>query len=89
MRRVLAAVKFSDHHAAFGAHLRRLREARKWTQEQLADEAELGRATIQFLEYGTKSATLDTLLALSRALQLPLLELLRIEGLTDQPLPKP
>jgi|GEM_PF-4158758 len=81
-------MKFPDQHAVFGTHLRHLREARQMTQEALADEADLGRATIQLAEYGAKSPSLDTLLALSQALQISLLELLRIDGLTDHPLPR-
>lgn len=49
--------------------IRRLREAKDWTQEQLATRACLSFAAIQFLESGrTKHPRVDTLQRLARAL---------------------
>lgn len=61
---------------AFGVHLRHLRKERRLTQQALADEAELSWPTVQRVEAGTQSATLDVLGALAKALQLPLAQLM-------------
>ena len=57
---------------AFGKALREIRKAKGYTQETLAFECELDRTYISLLELGRNSPTLDTLLALSRALGIPL-----------------
>jgi transcriptional regulator with XRE-family HTH domain len=57
---------------AFGTHLRQLREARGFSQQALADHADVAKATIQRIENAQYSATLDVLLSLSYALQIPL-----------------
>jgi transcriptional regulator with XRE-family HTH domain len=57
---------------AFGTHLRELRKQRGLSQQALADEADISWPTVQRVEAGTQSPTLDVLGALARALQLPL-----------------
>ncbi len=57
---------------AFGKALREIRKEKGYTQETLAFECELDRTYISLLELGSNSPTLDTLLALSRALGIPL-----------------
>ena len=64
---------------AFGVHLRALRKARGFSQQALADEADLSWPTIQRMEAGTQVASLDVLASLARALELPLRELVNIE----------
>lgn len=60
--------------AAFGASVRRLREAitdergRKLTQEGLAHRAELERSYIGQIESGKRNVTLDNIHRLARAL---------------------
>lgn len=55
--------------AGLAGTLRRLREARDWTQADLAKCAGLAFSSIQALESGrTKSPTLDTLRSLAEAL---------------------
>lgn len=61
--------------AAFGAVLRELRLQRSLTQEQLADEADLDRTFISYLEHAHRSPSLDTMLAISRGLRIPLAQL--------------
>lgn len=58
--------------AVFGAVLRELRIQRALSQEKLALEAGLNRTYISLLELGQRLPSLDTMLALSRALQVPL-----------------
>jgi transcriptional regulator with XRE-family HTH domain len=55
----------------FGAVLRRARERAGMTQEQLAFKADLDRTYISRLEHDRMSPTLDTLLQLGDALDVP------------------
>jgi transcriptional regulator with XRE-family HTH domain len=65
---------------AFGTHLRDLRKQRGLSQQALADEADLSWPTVQRVEAGTQSATLDVLGSLAKALQLPLALLMTFSG---------
>lgn len=75
-------------HAAgilsFGHHLRRLRKARKLTQEALADYAEISRPTVQRIEKGQAAPTLEVLLSLAQVLQVPLRDLIDAPGISPQ-----
>ena len=66
---------------AFGRHLRLLRDARGFSQQALADYADVAKPTIQRIEKGQAAATLDILLSLSRALQVPFRELMDAPGI--------
>ena len=61
---------------AFGQHLRRLREARGWSQQALADVADVSKPTIYRLETARYSVTLDVLASLAQGLEMPLSELM-------------
>jgi transcriptional regulator with XRE-family HTH domain len=61
---------------AFGVHLRTLRERRGWSQQALADYADVAKLTVQRIEHAKGAPTLDVLISLARALQLPLRELM-------------
>lgn len=65
---------------AFGQHLRRLREARGWSQQALADVADVSKPTIYRIETARYAVTLDTLLSLAQALEIPLAELVSFTG---------
>ena len=66
---------------AFGVVLIRLRRQRSMTQQRLAAEADLDRTYISYLENGHRSPSLDTMLAISRALCISLAQLASlIEG---------
>ena len=80
----LATVKHAAGILAFGHHLRRLRRARKLTQEALADYAEISRPTVQRMEKGQTSPSLEVLLSLAQVLQVPLRDLLDAPGITPQ-----
>lgn len=69
------------HNQAFGRVLRAERLAEGVSQEQLAFDAGLDRPYISLLELGQRSPSLDTLVALCRALKVTLSELAgRIEA---------
>lgn len=71
-----ASVKNPASIEAFGLHLRKLREERGWSQQALADYADIAKLTVQRIEHAKGAPTLDVLVSLARALHLPLRELL-------------
>lgn len=80
----LATVKHAAGILAFGHHLRRLRRARKLTQEALADYAEISRPTVQRMEKGQAAPSLEILLSLAQVLQVPLRDLVDAPGIVPQ-----
>jgi transcriptional regulator with XRE-family HTH domain len=52
-----------------GANVRRLREARDWTQKDLADKADVSWRSVQDLERGSGNPTLKLLIAVAQALR--------------------
>lgn len=52
----------------FGMVLRERREAKGWSQEQLASQADLSTRFVQSLEANDKSPSLETLFKIARAL---------------------
>ncbi len=68
---------------AFGAHLRHLREERGMSQQELADYADVAKMTVHRIETAQFSATLDVLLSLTKALQLPLSELVKFPSMEE------
>jgi transcriptional regulator with XRE-family HTH domain len=65
---------------AFGEHLRALRKHRGLSQQALADEADISWPTVQRVEAGSQSATLEVLAALAQALKISLTELVDFPG---------
>ena len=61
----------------FGAYVRKLRLAKGWSQEKLAEEAELNSVQISIIERGGNDPKLTTILKLSRGLGLRAPEMLR------------
>lgn len=59
----------SPTHAAFGEAVRRLREARGLSQENLADEADVHISQVSDIERGTGNATIRTMARVSDGLQ--------------------
>lgn len=76
----------SNAAAVFGAVLGELRRQRSMTQEQLAVKANLDRTYISYLENAHRSPSLETMLALAHALQIPLSQLASLveQGLETQ-----
>lgn len=64
-----------SHNIAFGRVLRDLRKQQSLSQEELAFAADRDRTYISLLELGQRSPTLDTILALCHALNVPLVQL--------------
>ncbi|KAB1647246.1 MULTISPECIES: helix-turn-helix domain-containing protein [unclassified Pseudoclavibacter] len=60
------------HRLAFGRQLRRLRRSAGWTsQEAFALHAGLDRTYVSGIERGRRNPTLDTIVKLAQALQIP------------------
>ena len=57
--------------AEFRALLKRHREARRWSQERLASEAEMDHSLVSRLESGQRSPTREAITKLARGLELP------------------
>jgi transcriptional regulator with XRE-family HTH domain len=58
-----------------GRRIRQLRDARGWTQQQLADEAEMERAYLAGMEIGARNPSLRNFVKIARALGVPLADL--------------
>ena len=57
---------------AFGQHLRTLREGRGWSQQALADAANVTKKTVYRVETGQTAPTLDVLVCLAEGLEISL-----------------
>lgn len=68
------------HRRAFGDRVRQLREQRAWSQEVLADQADVTREYISRIESGTQSVSLDVIVRVAAAFNLTLSEL--FQGVT-------
>jgi transcriptional regulator with XRE-family HTH domain len=62
--------------ARLGARLRARREGLGWSQAELAERIDISANYVSVLERGLKLPTLDTLVALAQALNVPASELL-------------
>jgi transcriptional regulator with XRE-family HTH domain len=60
---------------AFGVQLRRLRESKDLSQQELANLADVAKITVQRIENAKFTATLDVLIALSNAMGISLKEM--------------
>jgi transcriptional regulator with XRE-family HTH domain len=60
-----------DPSERFGENLLRIRQARKFSQENVADRAEIHRTQISLLESGRRQPLFETLIKLSGALDVP------------------
>ena len=56
----------------FGQRIRRLREAKGWSQERLAAEARLHVTYLSEVEHGKRNISLDNIAKLAGALDVPL-----------------
>jgi transcriptional regulator with XRE-family HTH domain len=62
---------------AVGVRIREAREGRQWSQERLAEHADLARVTVVRIELGLQAARLDHLFLIADALGVPLSVLVR------------
>jgi transcriptional regulator with XRE-family HTH domain len=53
---------------AFGERVKKLRLRREWTQERLAEEADLNSVQVSHIERGANEPKLTTIIRLARAL---------------------
>ncbi|RNI28847.1 XRE family transcriptional regulator [Rufibacter latericius] len=53
---------------------------RDWSQQELADSANIAKTTVQRIENAKFTVSLDVLISLSEALQIPLRELVDYPG---------
>jgi len=65
------------HRRILGDNLREFRKQVALTQEQLAEKTGLSVVFISLLENGHRTASLDSLLSISKALRIDLSELVR------------
>lgn len=56
----------------FGVNLRKLRNERKISQQQLADMADLNLSTILRIENAKTKANIDILFSIAKALEIPI-----------------
>ncbi len=59
----------------FGINLRKLREERKISQQQLADMADINLSTVLRIENAKTKANIDILFSISKALEIPVSQL--------------
>lgn len=64
-------------YKAFGNHVRELRTARGWSQEEFADRCGINRSHMGEVERGQVKATLGTLKKIAKGLDMTLSELLQ------------
>ncbi len=63
------------HRRAFGDRVRGLRTERGWTQEQMAERADLHRSCLASIEVGGRNPTLDVIVKVANALHVPVASL--------------
>ncbi len=68
-------VKNPNGVKAFGIHLRRLRESKSLSQQELADLSDVAKTSINRYENAHLTATVDALISIARGLDVPLTEL--------------
>ena len=71
----LCFVKNPTEIKSFGIHLRKLRQERGLSQQALADQANIAKTSIQRIENANYIVSLDVLISISHALEIPLKEL--------------
>ena len=69
-----------NYAKAFGRRLKSIREAAGLTQEQVAERTRGDAKYLSALENGRSSPTLDTIIGLAKALNMPASDLVLLEG---------
>ncbi|MBN0015904.1 helix-turn-helix transcriptional regulator [Pseudomonas aeruginosa] len=83
-----------SHNIAFGLVVAELRRGRRMSQDKLSEASNFDRTSISLLERGLRSPTLDTVICLCRALEIPYSQLAvlieaKLEQLHAQEKPQP
>ena len=73
--------KEQELKAAFGKNIKIRRDRKGWSQEELAEKAEVSRNTISDIENGDKFARAKTLVLLAKAFETEVYELLKPQGI--------
>jgi transcriptional regulator with XRE-family HTH domain len=68
-----------DEILKFGLRLKAIRKERLFSQQHLADISNLSKITIQRIEQGKFSVTLDTLISISKALEIKINDLVNLD----------
>jgi transcriptional regulator with XRE-family HTH domain len=63
------------HRRAFGEAVNKLRTERGWTQEDLAERADLDRSYLSGIESGQSNPTLDVIVKIAQGLQVTVADL--------------
>lgn len=63
------------HRRAFGDAIRRIRAAKGWTQEDLAERAGIHRSYLAAVETGARNPSLDVIVKLAAGLQVSVADL--------------
>lgn len=63
----------------FGTHLRKIREENDLSQQQLADMADVAKITIQRIENAKYTVTLDVVISIAKALNIPMKDLVNFK----------
>jgi transcriptional regulator with XRE-family HTH domain len=72
-----------------GRRVAELRRQRRWTQEALAEKAQVSGRYIQLIEAGDENLTIESLAMLANALRIPVRELFeRPRSWKTEPLPR-
>lgn len=74
-----AAMAEPDVKAAFGRRLRRLRQAKGWSQEHFADVVGLDRSYVGGVERGERNVSLENIAKFARALEVGLAVLMDLD----------
>ncbi len=69
-------VKNQDRVQGFGKHLKKLRASKGFSQQVLADEADVAKSTVQRIENAQINVTIDVLFSMADALEIEPKELL-------------
>jgi transcriptional regulator with XRE-family HTH domain len=69
-----------DYSKAFGRRVRSIREAAKRTQQEVAERGGLDPKYMSVIENGSVSPTLDTIRSIARGLNVPIEDLVLVEG---------
>lgn len=65
-----------DIRKRFGKRVKALREAKDWSQEELADRAGMHRTYVSAVERAVRNPTLTVIERIAKALKVPISELL-------------
>lgn len=69
-----------DYSKAFGRRVRSIREAAKLTQQEVAERGGLDPKYMSVIENGNVSPTLDTIRSIAKGLNVPIEDLVLLEG---------